>query len=138
MNIHSLARTTPRSRALIVHRVKREGRSVAKTAQAFGASPRTVSRWLARHRTSGVAGLRDRSSRPRRSPERLEPARVDLILRLRRCRQTSPQIARGLRMACSTVARELRRAGLHRLRLLEPPGPPRRYERRRPGELWPL
>ena len=38
-------------------------------------------------------------------------------------------------MACSTVARELRRAGLHRLRLLDPPEPPRRYERRHPGEL---
>jgi transposase InsO family protein len=135
MNIHSLARTTPRSRALIVHRVQREGRSVAQTAQAFGVSPRTVSKWLARYRAGGAAGLRDRSSRPRRSPGRLEPARVDLILRLRRCRQTGPQIARGLRMACSTVARELRRAGLHRLRLLEPPEPTRRYERRHPGEL---
>lgn len=135
MNVHSLARTTPRSRALIVHRVQREGRSVAQTAQAFGISPRTVSKWLARHRASGTAGLMDRSSRPRRSPERLEPARVDLILQLRRCRQTSPQIARGLSMACSTVARELRRAGLHRLRLLDPPEPPRRYERRHPGEL---
>jgi len=38
-------------------------------------------------------------------------------------------------MACSTVARELRRAGLHRLRFLDPPEPPRRYERRHPGEL---
>src|SRR5260221_98658 len=73
MNIHSLARTTPRSRALIVHRVQREGRSVAQTAQAFGVSPRTVSKWLARHRTRGVAGLRDRSSRPRRSPEPRHP-----------------------------------------------------------------
>jgi transposase InsO family protein len=38
-------------------------------------------------------------------------------------------------MPCSTVARVLQRAGLHRLKLLEPQEPPRRYERRRPGDL---
>jgi len=135
MNIHSLARTTPESRVLIVERVLHEGQSIAQTARSFGISDRTVYKWLARYRVSGLAGLQDRSSRPRRSPERLDAARVELILRLRRCRQTGPQIARGLRMARSTVARELRRAGLHRLRLLEPPEPPRRYQRRHPGEL---
>jgi len=135
MNVHSLARTTPRSRALLVQRVMLEGRGVARTAQDLGVSPRTVLKWLARYRIAGVAGLRDRSSRPHRSPRRMEIRRITLILQLRRCRQTTPQIARSLKMARSTVARELRRAGLHRLRLLQPPEPPRRYQRRRPGSL---
>ena len=135
MNVHSLARTTPRSRALLVQRVVDEEQSVQATAAAFGVSRRTVYKWLARHRSGGHEALRDRSSRPSRSPWRLEPARVELVVRLRRCRQTSPQIARGLKMPCSTVARVLRRAGLHRLEYLQPPEPPRRYERRNPGDL---
>jgi transposase InsO family protein len=110
-------------------------RSVALTAEALGISSRTAYKWLARHRQGGRDNLRDRSSRPHRSPRRLEEARVELVVRLRRCRQTSPQIARGLKMPCSTVARVLQRAGLHRLKLLEPQEPPRRYERRRPGDL---
>ena len=38
-------------------------------------------------------------------------------------------------MAVSTVGAVLARLGLHRLSRLEPPEPPNRYERRRPGEL---
>jgi len=135
MNVHSLARTTPRSRALLIQRVLVQKRSVTATAEALGVSPRTVYKWLARHREGGPAALQDRSSRPRRSPRRLHAERIELVVRLRRCRQTSPQIARGLKMPCSTVARVLQRAGLHRLKLLEPQEPPRRYERRRPGDL---
>ena len=135
MNAHSLARTTPISRAVLIDRVLKEGRSVAQTAAAFGVSTRTVHKWLDRYRTEGAAGLRDRPSRPRRSPTRISGEREDLILRLRRSRQTGPQIARGLQMPTATVARVLKRAGLHRLRLLEPPEPPNRYERKRPGEL---
>jgi transposase-like protein len=135
MNVHSLARTTPRSRALIFQRVLDQRRSVASTAEAFGISARTVYKWLARHREGGRDALRDLSSRPHRSPMRLQGARVELVVQLRRCRQTSPQIARSLKMPCSTVARVLQRAGLHRLKYLQPPEPPRRYERRRPGDL---
>jgi transposase InsO family protein len=58
-----------------------------------------------------------------------------LIERLRRLRLTSTRIAAELRMAVSTVGAVLRRLGLHRLSRLEPPEPPNRYERRRPGEL---
>jgi transposase InsO family protein len=45
------------------------------------------------------------------------------------------EIAARLRMSPATVARILRRAGLSRLRSLEPPEPPRRYEKQHPGEL---
>ena len=135
MNAHSLARTTPVSRAVLIKRVLAEGRSIVQTAAAFGVSTRTVHKWLARHRAEGAAGLRDRSSRPRRSPRRISAEREELIIQLRRSRQTGPQIARGLRMPTATVARALKRAGLHRLRLLDPPEPPNRYEREKPGEL---
>src|SRR5260221_11650973 len=84
MNVHSLARTTPRSRALLVQRVVSEKRSIQAAAEAFGVSRRTVYKWLGRHRTGGREALRDRSSPPHRSPRRLELSRIELAVRLRR------------------------------------------------------
>jgi len=135
MNAHSLARTTPLGRALLVKQLQAGQRSVPQTAAALGISTRTVYKWLARFRVEGAAGLRDRSSRPRTSPAQTAADREALILRLRRARQTGPQIARALKMPKATVARVLKRAGLHRLRLLDPPAQPHRYERKHPGEL---
>ena len=57
------------------------------------------------------------------------------MLRLRALRMTGPVIAHRLKMARSTVAGILRRHGQARLRTLQPPEPPNRYERARPGEL---
>lgn len=134
MNLHSRARTCPASRALIAQRLSRGAWSEDQAA-VFGITQRTAFKWLARYRAEGEAGLRDRTSRPHRSPRLTSAARQELIVRLRRCRLTGQQIARGLRMPRSTVARVLKRAGLSRLRDLEPPPPVIRYERDRPGEL---
>ena len=135
MNVHSLARTTPLSRVLLVDRVVREFWTVGEAAQAAGVSERTAFKWLARYRSEGQRGLIDRSSRPRRSPTRIPVGWRDLILKLRRSRKTGPEIAEELEIPRSTVARVLRRAGLQRLALLEPREPVNRYERKRPGEL---
>ena len=51
MKIHSNAKTTPRTRAVIVQRVEVEGWTVAETAAAFGVSDRTVYKWRARLRS---------------------------------------------------------------------------------------
>jgi transposase InsO family protein len=48
---------------------------------------------------------------------------------------TAAEIAECLGMALSTVSRWLKRIGLGKLSRLEPPQPPNRYERKRPGEL---
>jgi transposase InsO family protein len=58
-----------------------------------------------------------------------------MILLLRRCKMTGPQIARDLRRPRATVARVLQRAGLERLKKLEPHEPENRYQHRRPGDL---
>ena len=76
MKIHSNAKTTPRTRALIVQRVEVEGWTVAETAEAFGISERTVYKWRARGRNEGVQGLQDRSSSPRRLDCRNRPIRL--------------------------------------------------------------
>jgi len=135
MNVHSLARHTPFGRETLVNRVLREGWSVSQAVAQLGISTRTGYKWLARYRLEGAAGLRDRSSRPHRSPARTDAVREELVLTLRRSRQSGPQISRRLRMPKATVARVLKRAGLHRLRYLDPPEPVKRYERERPGEL---
>jgi transposase InsO family protein len=115
-------------------RVDDEGWAVAEAADAAGISERRAYEWLRRWR-EGDRVLEDRSSTPRRIPNRT-PARIEAVIeRLRRLRMTSTAIAAKLRMAVSTVGAVLRRIGLHRLSRLEPLEPPNRYCRRHPGEL---
>jgi transposase InsO family protein len=108
--------------------------TVAEAADAAGCSERTGFKWLSRFRTEGERGLQDRSSRPH-TIAATPPKRVAMIERLRRLRFSGPRIAETLRMALSTVSAVLKRIGLGRLALLEPPEPPNRYCRRHAGEL---
>jgi transposase InsO family protein len=119
---------------LLVDRVE-AGWSVMEAAAAAGITDRTARRWLARWRAEGADGLLDRSSAPHRIPHKTPPQREAEIVRLRRLRMTAAQIALALRMALSTVSAVLKRVGLGKRSRLEPPEPPNRYERRRPGEL---
>jgi transposase InsO family protein len=109
------------------------GWTVTSAAEAAGISRRTAHKWLARHSTGEA--LNDRSSRPKRSPHRTPVEWQQMILLLRRTKMTGPQIARELKRPKATVARVLKRAGLDRLKKLETPEPPNRYEHRRPGSL---
>ena len=81
MDIHRNARTLPHSRMLIVRRLA-AGWSVSAVATATGVTAKTVRKWRDRYATEGARGLVDRSSRPHRSPARLDlPART----RSKRC-----------------------------------------------------
>ena len=135
MNIHKNARTTPQSRALMVHRVMQEHWPVSEVAIAFGVSERTVYKWLARHRVEGLAGLSDRRSIAHCRPHALAPAWLGLIRLLRQAKLVAAEIAARLPLARSTVSAVLVRLGLGRLRYLNPPPPVQRYEWSRPGEL---
>jgi transposase InsO family protein len=135
MQLHANARTCPKSRALIARRVLEEGWSLAAAAEAAGVSERTAGKWVRRFRGEGLAGLRDRSSAPRRVPLRTAPERVEAIEKLRRLRLTAAEIAELLGMALSTVSRWLKRIGLGKRSRLSPPEPPNRYQRALPGEL---
>ncbi len=135
MKLHGNARSCPKSRQLLVDRVLREKWSVTAAGEAAGVSERTVWRWLKRWRDEGRGGLIDRSSRPRRSPKQLARRQVEAIRSLRKLRMTAAQLAESLGLALSTVSLWLKRIGLGKRSRLEPPQPPNRYERRRPGEL---
>jgi len=74
----------------------------------------------------------DRSSRPKTSPRRTKAAVADTIAALRRQRLTGKHIAKATGVSEATVSRVLARAGLSRLKDLEPAEPVRRYEREHP------
>ncbi len=132
-----MPRLTPFSRMLIVSRVM-AGRPVAHVAAEMGVSRPTAYKWLARFEAEGLAGLADRSSRPRSSPTRTPAELEAVIAELRRDLKLGPvRIAARLGIPASTVHRVLVRLGINRLRWLDRPTGRviRRYERSAPGEL---
>jgi hypothetical protein len=93
-----------------------------------------VRKWVARYRAEGLSGLDDRSSRPRTFHRPTQLLVVDEIIALRRQRLPGKHIA--VRAGVSaTVSRVLKRAGLSRMKDLEPAEPARRYEYAGPGGL---
>ena len=134
MKLHANARLSLKGRELLIERVGVAGWSLMEAAEAAGISERTASKWLARYRCEGPAGLLDRSSAPRVVANRTCERRVEAIAALRRLRMTAAEIAEVLGMALSTVSGILTRIGMGRLGRLGME-PVRRYERARPGEL---
>jgi transposase len=135
MRVHANASLSPRGRLVLCRRVEEEGWTLRAAAEAAGLSVRSAGKWLARYRCEGEAGLCDRPSTPRSIPHRRPEDRVEAIAVLRGLRMTGAEIAECLGMALSTVSAILVRIGLGKLSRLEPPEPPNRYERSRPGEL---
>jgi transposase InsO family protein len=134
MKLHANAALSFRQRERMVCRVVDEGWSLAKAAEAAEVSDRTASKWVARYRSEGRAGLVDRSSAPRVVANRTDEQVVQAIAALRRLRFTGPEIAELLDRPLSTVSGILTRIGMGRLGRLGME-PANRYERQRPGEL---
>jgi transposase InsO family protein len=134
MNIHKNARLTPIGRERLVAAML-SGRTPEAAARAAGVCARTAYKWLARFKAEGAAGLADRSSRPRRLRRPTSLDCVNEIIALRRQRLCGKHIAKRVGVSPATVSRALRRAGLSRMRDLDPVEPVRRYERAHPGEM---
>ena len=136
MEVHANAPLGPKGRGIMVRRVVDEGWSLREAAEAAGVSDRTARTWRDRYLVEGEAGLLDRSSAPHSQPGATPEERVEMIAALRRgVRMTGAEIAECLDMAVSTVQGVLKRIGMGKLSSLEPPEPPNRYQRDRPGEL---
>lgn len=135
--LHRTAKLTPSGRRLLVRRVLVEGWSAATAAEMLGVSRATAYKWLRRYRTEGVAGLDDRSARPRRMPRALTRHQVRRILLARRRLRVGPhRLGPLLGHPRSTVYGVLRRHGHSRLAHADRlTGTPVRYVRERPGEL---
>src|SRR6201996_5002595 len=134
MNVHKNARLTPFGRERIARQIA-SGQTTKPVSGAAGVCPRTARKWVERYCREGLAGLRDRSSRPHRLYRPTPQVIVDEIAALRRQRCTGRQIAAQVGVSAATVSRILRRLGLNRLSSLEPAEPVRRYEREHPGEM---
>lgn len=116
--------------------------SFQSLCQEFGISRPTGYLWLARYRREGLAGIAERSRRPRSSPERTAPELEAEVVALRQrypdwgARKLQVLLRRrGIELARSTIHRVLLRHGLigdhdrHRPAL-------QRFERGAPNELW--
>lgn len=134
MNVHKNAKQTPRGRERLV-RLVLSGLSPERASRLGGISPRALRKWVARFKADGVEGLIDRSSRPNHLRAVTPEPVVRSIISLRRLRWTGKHIARETGVSPATVSRVLHRAGLSRLRDLDPPEQVRRYEREAPGDL---
>jgi transposase InsO family protein len=135
MDVHKNAPLTPAGREAMVRRVIEAGLTPKAVSEAVGVSPKTVRKWVARFKFEGLAGLRDRGSRPHRLRHPTPEPVVARIEALRRQHFAAKQIAQETGVSPATISRVLRRLGLSRMRNLAPAQPVRRYERKNPGEL---
>lgn len=133
MHCHGNARLTPRGRADLFHSVD-AGMTVTAACLAFRVSRRTFYRWLPRWRAEREAGLVDRSSRPRHSPQQVSAETEDRVAQVREgTGWGSDRIGALLGLPASTCHRVLDRLGyLERTRTAEPVV---RYEIAEPGGL---
>ena len=113
---HPNAVLTPEGRRRMVACVLDRGWTIEATAERFQVDPKTVRKWRDRFLSEGVAGLEDRSSRPRRSPNRTPYRCRRQVLELRReHRWGASHIGYEVGLASSTVQSILRAAGVGRL-----------------------
>lgn len=134
MNIHKNARLTPIGRERMVG-LMLDGQTPQAAARAAGVCPATARKWLARYQAEGPGGLRDRSSRPKVLRNPTPDTVAARIVAFRRQRWTGKHIAKQTGVSPATVSRVLKRAGLSRLKDIEPAEPVRRYEREAPGDM---
>jgi transposase InsO family protein len=119
--------------------VLEHGWTIEATAERFQVDAKTVRKWRDRFVAEGDAGLQDRSSRPRRSPNRTPRSCRRRVIHMRKKhRWGADHIAHETGLAASTVQSILRQAGLGRLDRGDRATHTerfRRYQRERPGEL---
>jgi transposase InsO family protein len=135
---HANAPLTERGRLRLARCIVEDGWPIARAAERFQVSRPTATRWAARYRELGPAGMLDRSSRPHRSPRRTPQPVVRKIVHLRWKQRLGPVgIAAKVGLAPSTVHRVLTRCRINRLWHVDrvTGEPIRRYEMTRPGEL---
>ena len=134
------------ARVELVRRVRSAGRPAAHVAAEMGVSRQCAHRWLARFDAEGLAGLYDRSSRPRSCPTRT-PAEVEAVVLACRDQQRigRDRVAEATGVPSRTVSRILARHGRLPLAVLDPVtgmvirasrSTALRYERDAAGDLW--
>ena len=148
---HGNATLTEAGRLRLARFHVEEQATLAQTADRFQVSTTTVRRWVGRYRQVAAGGrvptaadMTDRSSRPRRSPQRTHRRLERKIKHQRVKKRLGPQqLGSRLGVPASTVHAVLVRQGLNRLRDLDratgakirAQGKSSRYERAEPGSV---
>ena len=141
---------TPEERRRTVEAFEKAGLTQQDFAKTYGISPFTLSCWRKAYAAKGPKGLERLSSGPvkRRGRAPLALAKREAILAVQREHQTfglkklRDFLARfrALRVSTGSVRKTLRAQGIPpiavRRRRRRSFGPPRRFERSRPNELW--
>jgi transposase InsO family protein len=135
MDYHHHARLTIHRREELARNVLEGRLSLKEAAAEFKLSRQSAAKWVRRFRTEGPSGLRDRSSRPHRSPRSTTAELMACVERLRRQPWTGVRIAQATGLSRATVSRILTRLKLNKARMLEPTVPIVRYEHPAPGDL---
>lgn len=104
MRLHPNAKLTPAGRQALVRQVLDQGRAVREVAAGAQVSRQTLYKWIRRFRSEGIAGLQDRSSRPRRIPVRTPRQALRRMEQLRQRRKAGWEIAQELGIPVSTVS----------------------------------
>jgi len=135
MDYHHSARLTVHGREALCRAVVEGRLGLCEAAAEHRLSRQTAAKWVRRFQTEGMAGLVDRSSRPRRLRQ---PVALELVARveaMRRERWTGVRIAQATGLSRATVSRILTRLKLNKWKMLEPAAPVIRYEHAAPGDL---
>ena len=122
-----------------------DGSPVSEVAVRYGVSRQTIYTWKAKHEADGLDGLKEKSRRPRTSPNRLPAETEALVCEMRRAnprwgaRRIAYEIAQtGTAGAPSraTVHRVLERNNLIRHQKQQHRRKYRRWQRETPMHLW--
>jgi len=135
--VHANAPLTPEGRLRLCSRIA-EGWTVAAAAESMNVSRQCAHKWWRRFQLEGLDGLRDRSSRPHRSPNQTSARLERRIVALRQSRKIGPARLAGIvGVPASTVHQVLVRHGCNRLRWMDRTTGRviRRIETSRTGEL---
>jgi transposase InsO family protein len=135
---HANAALTPRARLRLALLIVEDGWKPSVAAKMFMVSVPTARKWAARFRAEGIAGMQDRSSRPRSCPHRTPEPVLRQIVALRWRHRLGPvQIGGRLGIPASTVHAVLVRCRINRLSHIDrvTGEPIRRYEHPYSGAL---
>ena len=142
---HRNAILTETGRLHLAQLVVDQGWTLRRAAERFGVAVNTARRWAQRYREQGLAGMVDKSSRPKHCPHQLSQRTERRIVGLRVTKRWGPaRIAYHLHLNPSTVHKVIRRYGCPPLRWTDPAtgariktsrAEKRRYEHAAPGDL---
>ncbi len=129
-------------RVQFVVAASRSERPFSRLCEEFGISRPTGLLWVKRYREAGLAGIAERSRRPRHSPWQTAPALEEQVVALRR--RYPDWGARKLRVLLCQQGVELPRNTIHRILLRHglvreaerQAAATQRFERSEPNQLW--